>query len=221
MSWASSEVKPTVSTVLVGGEISSPPAWDRRSLLTGSSLLAGSSGGGPATPRVSGSHTLPGHRGAKKVVEPGPGELSPGLPGAEWSREMHTDEASATSAPSHPVQEELDAWGRIRVDSETSLKKQTDPLVPGRTPSISTPPPRGGASIPRASAPVSIGCLLLYCGPLGCKQLAEITTSLGITGGFGTPVCKWMWLQTPLVINVGDHRCVVWVDEHMVAPEIC
>ncbi len=144
MSWAPSEVKPTVSTVLVGGEISSPPAWDRRS------LLPGSSGGGPSRRDIiSGSHTLPGHRGAKKVVEPGPGELSPGLPGAERLREMHTDEASATSAPSHPVQEELDAWGRIRFDSETSLKKQTDPLVPGRTPSVSTPPPRGGASIPR------------------------------------------------------------------------
>ncbi len=25
----------------------------------------------------------------------------------------------------------------------------------------------------------------------------------------------------PLVIYVGDHQCVVWVDEHMVAPEIC
>ncbi len=30
-----------------------------------------------------------------------------------------------------------------------------------------------------------------YCGPPGCKLLAETTTSLGITGGFDTPVCKW------------------------------
>ncbi len=104
--------------------------------------------------------------------------------------EMRTDEASATSVSSHPVREELDAWGRTRVGSETYFETQTDPLVPGRTPSISAPPPRGGASIPRASAPVSTGCLLLYCGPPGCKLLAETTTSFGTTGGFGTPVCK-------------------------------
>ncbi len=42
-----------------------------------------------------------------------------------------------------------------------SLEMQTDPLVPGQTPSIS-----------------------------GCKQLEETTTSLGTTGGFSTPVCK-------------------------------
>ncbi len=63
-------------------------------------------------------------------------------------------------------------------------------------------------------------CLLLCCGPPGCKLLAETTTSLGITGGFGTPVCKRTWPQTTLVIYVGDHLYVVWVDEHMVAPEI-
>ncbi len=138
-----------------------PPAWDRRSLLTGSSR------GGPSRRDIiSGNHTLPGHRGA------------------EWSGQMHTDEASATSAPSHPVREELDAWGRTRVDSETSLETQTVPLVPGRTPSISAPPPCGAASIPRASARVSTGW------PPGCKLLEETTTSLGTTGGFGMPVCK-------------------------------
>ncbi len=56
--------------------------------------------------------------------------------------------------------------------------------------SISAPPPWGGASIPRASAWRNMGgCLLLYCGPLGCKLLKE-TTSFGTTGGFGSPVCK-------------------------------
>ncbi len=142
-------------------------------------------------------------------------------PGSRAIGEMHVDEASATSAPLRPVQEELDAWGKTRVDSETSLKMQTDPLVPGRTPFISTPPPRGGASIPPGLSP----CLDRMSAPIlwtpGCKLLAETTTSLGITGGFGTPVCKWTWPQTPLVIYVGDHRCVVLLDEHMVAPEIC
>ncbi len=95
---------------------------------------------------------------------------------------MHIYEASAMSTPSHPAQEELDAWGRTRVDREKSLEMQT--------PSISAPPPRGGASIPWDSAPVSIECLLLYCGPPGCKLLEETTTSLGTTGGFGMAVCK-------------------------------
>ncbi len=98
--------------------------------------------------------------------------------------------ALQTNVPLCPVREELDAWGKTRVDSETSLETQTDPLVPGRSPSISAPPPRGGASIPRVSAPVSAGCLLLHCGPPGCKLLEETATSLGTTGEFGTPVCK-------------------------------
>ncbi len=72
----------------------------------------------------------------------------------------------------------------------------------------------------RCGTGVFFWCLLLCCGPPGCKLLAETTTSLGITGGFGTPVCKWTWPQTTLVIYVGDHLCAVWVDEHMVAPEI-
>ncbi len=137
-----------------------------------------------------GTILCPATMGQWEVVEPGPGKLSPGLLGAERSGEKHTDETSATSALSRPVREELDVWGRTRVDSETSLETQTDPLVPGWTPSISAPPPRGGASIPRASAPVSTRCLLLYCGSPGSKLLEETTTSLGTTAGSGTPVCK-------------------------------
>ncbi len=181
MSWAPSEAKPTVSTVLVGGEISSPllgtegPSWR----------------GAPEEARWEGILCLgtifcPATAGQWEVVESGSGELSPWLPGAERG-EMHPDEASVTSAPSLPVREELDAWGRTRVDCETSLETQTNPLVPGRTPSILAPPPRGGASIPRASAPVLTGCLLLYCGPPWCNLLEETTNS---TRGFGTAVCK-------------------------------
>ncbi len=155
MSWAPSEAKPTVSTVLDGDEISSPllgtegPSWR----------------GAPEEARreeilYPETKHCPATAGQWEVIEPGPGELSPGLPGAERSGEKHTDEASATSAPSRPVREQLDAWGRTRVDSETSLETRTHPLVPARTPSISAPPHRGGASIPRASVPVSTGCLL-------------------------------------------------------------
>ncbi len=70
-----------------------------------------------------------------------------------------------------------------------SRRKQIH-LCLAELPPITAPPPRGGDSIPRASAPVSTGSLLLYCGSLGCKLLEETTTSLGTTGGFGTPVCK-------------------------------
>ncbi len=107
MSWAPSEAKPTVSTVLVGGEISSPllgtegPSWRgapeeacREGILNLGTILC------PAT------------AGQWKVIETGPGELSPGLPGADKSGKMHTDEASATSASSRPVREELDTWGK-------------------------------------------------------------------------------------------------------------
>ncbi len=76
------------------------------------------------------------------------------------------------------------------MDSKTSLEMQTGPLGAGRTPSISAPPPQGGASIPRASAPVSTGCLLLHCGPPGSKLIKETAISLGTTREFGTPVCK-------------------------------
>ncbi len=175
ISWAPSEARSAVSTVLDGVKYWAPCLGQK----------------GPSRRNIiSGNHTLPATAGQWEVVEPGPGKLSPVLPGAEPSGEKHTDKASAMSVPLRPVREELDAWGKTRVNSETSLEMQTDPLVPGRTPSISAPPPRGGSSIPRASAPVSTGCLLLHCGPPGCKLLEETATSLGTTGEFGTPVCK-------------------------------
>ncbi len=193
-----------------------PPTWDRRSLLTGSS------GGGPSRRDIiSGNHTLPGHRGAMKVVEPGPGKLSPGLPGAEQSREMHTDEVlghicTIASSPRGAgcVRKNQSGQWDVSQDANRSTCAWPNSLHINSTTS-------GWNLNSRASAPVSTGCLLLYCGPPGCKLLAETTTSLWITGGSGMPVCKLTWLQTPLVIYVGDHRCVVWVDKHMMAPEIC
>ncbi len=78
MRWAPSEAKPTVSTVLVGGEISSPllgtegPSWR----------------GAPEEARWEGILCLgtifcPATMGQWEVVESGSGELSPWLPGAE------------------------------------------------------------------------------------------------------------------------------------------
>ncbi len=83
-----------------------PPAWDRRSLLTQEAPEEARRGG----ILYLGTILCPATAGQWEVVEPGPGELSPVLPGAERSGEKHTDEASATSVPLHPVREELDAW---------------------------------------------------------------------------------------------------------------
>ncbi len=119
-----------------------PPAWNRRSLLTGSSR------GGPSRRDIiSGNHTLPGHRGAmrssitrsRRTLSRTPGSRAIG--GNAYIRSL------GHVCTSRPVREELDSWGRTRVDSETSLKMQTDQFVPAQTPSISAPPP------PSISAP--------------------------------------------------------------------
>ncbi len=119
-----------------------PLAWARRSLMTGSSR------GGPSRRDIiSGNHTLLGHRGAMRSSRT---RFRRTLSRTSGSREI--------GGNAYRQSLELDAWARTRVNSEMSLKTQTDPLVPGRSPSISAPPPRGGASIPRALAPVSTGC---------------------------------------------------------------
>ncbi len=79
----------------------------------------------------------------------------------------------------------------------------------------------GGVYIPQASAPVSTGCLLLYCGPPGCKLLEETTTSLGTTGGFGTPVCKVDVTANPPGDLCRRPPMCCLSGKHMVAPEIC
>ncbi len=180
MSWAPSEVKPTVSTVLVGGEISSPlhgtegPSWRgapeeacREGILYLGSLLC------PAT------------AGQWEVVEPG--ELSPGLPGAErWGKCTLTKPRPRLH---HRIQSRR-SWMYEREQEWTvrclSRCKQIH-LCLAELPlyqlhHLGVEPP--------ISSPVSTGCQRLYCGPPGCKQLEETTTSLGTTGGFGTPVCK-------------------------------
>ncbi len=71
------------------------------------------------------------------------------------------------------------------MDSETCFEMQTDPLVPPyQLHHLRVEPSFPGPQ------PVSTESLLLFCGPPGCKLLEETTTSLGTTGGFGTPVCK-------------------------------
>ncbi len=74
-----------------------PPAWYRRSLLTGSSK-----GGLSRRDNKSGNHTLPGHRGAIKSSRTQSRRTLSRTPGTEWSGEMHADKASATYAPLRP-----------------------------------------------------------------------------------------------------------------------
>ncbi len=157
-----------------------PPAWDRRSLLTGSSK-----GGLSRRDIKSGNHTLPATAGRWEVVEPGPGELSLGLPGTEWSGEMHADKASATYAPSSPRGAGCMSENQI-LDSETSLETQTDPLVPpyqlhhlGVEPSFPEPQPLSRQDV----------CSYIL-GPrdVSCSKRQQLP--FGTTGGFGMPVCK-------------------------------
>ncbi len=103
--------------------------------------------------------------------------------------EKRTGIASATSVPWRPTRAGLDAWEKTTVDSGSSLETRTNPLPLGRTSRISTSPPRGEVSIPRASTPASTGRLLPDSGPRGHTSLWETTVSPWITGGSGAPVC--------------------------------
>ncbi len=180
MSWAPSEAKPTVSTVLVGGEISSPllgtegPSWRgapeearREGILNlgtifcpglFSTMRSGRTRSWQTLSRTPGSRAIGGNvyrQSLGHVCTIASGQRGAGCVSKNQSGEwdVSRDANRSTRAPSAY---QLHTW----------------------------------ASIPKASAPVSTGCLLLYCGPSGCKLLEETKTSLGCTGGFGTPVCK-------------------------------
>ncbi len=58
-------------------------------------------------------------------------------------------------------------------------------------------------------------------GPWDVSYSKRQQLPLGPQEDLARQFAKWTWPQTPLVIYVGDHRCVVWVEKHMVAPEIC
>ncbi len=216
MSWAPSEVKPTVSIVLDGGEISSSllgtegPSWwgaqeeaRREGMLNLWTILC------PAT------------AGQWEVVEPSPGELSPGLPGAERSGEKHTDEASAISAPSCPVREDLECLRenqRGQWDVSRDANRSTcawNELPPYYLHHLGVEPSFPGPQ------PLSRQDVLLYFWSPGQQDNKRQQLPLGPQEDLARLFLKWTWPQPPLVIYVGDHRCAIWVDKHMVAPEIC
>ncbi len=66
---------------------------------------------------------------------------------------------------------------------------QTDPPEPGQKLSISASLPRGEASIPRALAPASKGCLLPYSDAQEYELLSARGVFLGTTQGSGAPAC--------------------------------
>ncbi len=158
----------------------------------------GSSRGGPSRRDVkSVNHTLPGHRGAmrssrtqsRRTLSRTPGSRAIG--GKAYRRSLgHI--CTIMSSPRGPGMLEGESERTVR---RLSRRKQIH-LCLERTPSISSPPPRGGAFIPRASAPVSTGCSPIFLVP-GTTRQQETTTSLGTTGGFGTPVFKVDVTATP------------------------
>ncbi len=164
------------------------PTWNRRSLLMGSSR------GGPSRRDIkSGNHTLPGHHGEMRSSRTWSRWTLSRTTGSRaiWRNAYRQSLGHICTIASGPrgagcVSEYQSGQWDVSRDANRSTRA-----------SISAPPPRGGVSIPQASAPVSTGCLLLYCGPPGCKLLEETTTSLGTTGGFGTPVWKMDMTATP------------------------
>ncbi len=122
------------------------------------------------------------------VVTPCPGELSPELLGAERSGGRRTDEASATSAPWHPAPVVLDESERTRGDIVRSLETQTS--LPGL--SQISPKSVSLKSIPRASAPVSTGCLLPDWSTQGWKLPSRRAVSLGSTRGSERRPTWWL-----------------------------
>ncbi len=76
-------------------------------------------------------------------------------------------------------------WTVRRLSRSKQIRLWLAELPPYQLHHLRVKPP-----IPRTSAPVSTGCLLLYCGPLGCKLLEETTISFRTTGEFGMPVCS-------------------------------
>ncbi len=137
---------------------------------------------------ISGNHTLPGYRGAMRSSRTRSRRTLSRTPGSRAigdnaHRQSLGHVCTIASSPffrgAGCVSENQSGQWDVSRDADRSTRA-----------SISAPPPQGGASISRASAPVSTGCLLLDCGPPGCKLLEETTTSIGTTGGFGMPVCK-------------------------------
>ncbi len=126
------------------------PACERRSLLTGISH------GEPSRREIrSENRTRPGQNGATRSRLTSSRRTLARTPGSRAIGEPHTDEASATSVPRHPVPVEPDELESTRGDIalSTYLSSEEVHLSLAITLSRSASPPRGEASIPRASAP--------------------------------------------------------------------
>ncbi len=97
-----------------------------------------------------------------------------------------------------------------------SDESPTDPPVLGQKLSKSASPPQGEASIPRASAPASTGCLLLYWDAQEYRLLSARGTCPGTTQGSGAPACirganadlPGGWYKKPAaVLSVRTSKC--------------
>ncbi len=162
-----------------------PPAWDRRSLLTGSSR------GGPSRRENRfGNHTLPGHRGAirssgtrsRRTLSSTPGSRAIGGKCVKMKPRPHL--CHRIQSERSWMREGEPEWAVRRLSrcKQIHLCLADSFHISSTTSGWSLQSPGLSPCLDRMSAP-------MLWAP-GCKLLAETTTSFRTTGGFGTPVCK-------------------------------
>ncbi len=161
-----------------------PPAWDRRSLLKGSSR------GGPLRRDIiSGNHTLASHRGAmrssktrsRRTISRTPGSRAIG---GNAYRRSHAHVCTITSSPIWMHVGET-VWTVRCLSRRKQIHLCLAELSSYQLHHLWVEPPFPGLQ------PLSWQDVCSYIvDPLGCKLLEETATTLGTTGGFGMPVCN-------------------------------
>ncbi len=167
-----------------------PPAWDRRSLLTG-----GSRGGPSRRDITSGNHTLPSHRGAmrssrtqyRRTLSRTPGSRVIG--GNSYRRSLgHV--CTIASSPGGLREGESERTVR-RLSQHKQIHLCLAELPPYQLHHLGVEPPFPGPQ------PLSQQDVCTYIVvPLGCKLLEETTLPLGPQEDLARQFAKWTWLQT-------------------------
>ncbi len=194
-----------------------PPAWDRRSLLKGSSR------GGPLRrDNISGNHTLASHRGAmrssktrsRRTISRTPGSR---VIGGNAYRRSHAHVCTITSSPIGAGcmwEKRSGQWDVSRDTNRSTCAWPNSLHISSTTSGWSLHSPGLSPCLDRMSAPI-----LWTPWDVSCSKRQQLP--LGPQEDLACQFATWTWPQTPLVIYVEDHWCVVWLDEHKVAPAIC